>query len=84
VKVKELLESLQNVDPEAEVLTVDYTGGAHEILKSTCSVYRKGDYVTAGDFSSLPEVVDIDDDSRRYPKIATTTVVIIYQEDRYE
>lgn len=69
MKVKHLIKFLKDCNPEAEVLSQDYTGSHHYLLEVEASYYPKGQQVECND--SLVSYVD------KKTKIAKTDVVTI-------
>lgn len=69
MKVKELIRFLKDCNPEAEVLSQDYTGSHHCLLEVEVSFYPKGQQVECS--SSRVTYVD------KKTKVAKTDVVTI-------
>ena len=74
MKVKELIEFLQNCDQESTVLTRDYTGGSHPLLHAKAEKFKKGQKITNFDGSWVDEVSK--------EGTAKTAVVTIRDEER--
>lgn len=69
MKVKELIRFLKDCNPEAEVLSQDYTGSHHCLLEIEATYYPKGQRVECSD--SWVSHVD------KKTKVAKTDVVTI-------
>jgi len=75
MKVKELIEKLQAVDPELMVVRDGYEGGVCEVMDfSTQTVVLKAN---ADWYYGDHEILYAKDDIRQYPESAKATVVYI-------